>query len=288
MNLKNLYLKILKTVMERGVDAMSLKKIDVKKLSIIVWIIGLLILWEIFSFGLKNVVHDETAALKLPYFHDIMITFFANLPSLVEASIVTFIKATQGFFLGGLVGFSVALIMSFSKITEKTVFPYLVSSQMIPILGLAPIVYSIVKDGDKSRVVIAAFITFFPVAVNTLSGFKSVPNDKKEVLYTYAANKVEVYMKLMIPAALPSFFVGLKLAAPRSITAAILVEMLGTNAGIGVKILYSLYYGGSSSLTFWAAVIMAALLGMTSYFIVKLFERFIIPWEGAMLKKDGV
>lgn len=263
-------------------------KINIRKLSVVVWVILVFVIWELSSYYLKDVLKDDVAALKLPYFHDIMITFIGELPSLINASITTFTKATQGFLLGGTIGFLVAVIMSFSNLTEKTVFPYLISSQMIPILGLAPIVYSIVKDGDKARVIIAAFITFFPVAVNTLSGFKSVSKDKKEVLYTYAANKVDVYLKLMIPSALPNLFVGLKLAAPKSITAAILVEMLGTNAGIGVKILYSLYYGGSGSLTFWAAVVMAAILGMSSYFVVKLLEKLIIPWEGAMLEKDGV
>jgi NitT/TauT family transport system permease protein len=157
---------------------------------------------------------------------------------------------------------------------------------MIPVLGLAPIIYKIVGGGDRARVGIAAFISFFPVAVNFLAGLNACDIQRKELMASYAAPKPVVYLKLMIPGALPQLFTGMKIAAPRTITAAVLIEMMGATEGIGVKILYSLYYIGGGSLTFWSCVIMAALLGMFSYFLVSLIERIVIPWERAMNRRE--
>ena len=86
----------------------------------------------------------------------------------------------------------------------------------------------------------------------------------------------------MIPSALPQLFTGMKIAAPRTITAAILIEMMGSTAGIGVKILYALYYNGAGALLFWSCILAAAILGMLSSVVVSLVERIVIPWEKAM------
>lgn len=110
-----------------------------------------------------------------------------------------------------------------------------------------------------------------------LSGLNSVESDKKELLYSYAARKKSIYYKLMIPYSMPYLFAGLKIAAPMSITASILVDMLGSSGGIGVKLLYSLYSGTKD--VFWASVVTSALMGILSYFIVILFEKICMPWR---------
>jgi NitT/TauT family transport system permease protein len=196
---------------------------------------------------------------------------------LMSAAGLTFSRAAMGFILGGLIGVILAVIMSLSKIVEKIALPYLIVSQMVPVLGLAPIIFTLVKDMDISRIVIAAYITFFPVSINMLSGLNSVDSEKKELLYSYAAKKKSVYYKLMIPYSLPYLFAGLKIAAPMSITASILIDMLGSSGGIGVKLLYSLYSGTRD--VFWASVVTSACMGIISYFIVILFERICMPWR---------
>ena len=163
------------------------------------------------------------------------------------------------------------------KIAEKVAFPYLIVSQMIPVLGLAPIIFTLAKDMDLSRIIISGYITFFPVSVNMLSGLKSVESDKKELMYSYAAKKPSIYCKLMIPYCLPYLFAGLKIAAPMSITASILVDMLGSSGGIGVKLLYSLYSGTKD--VFWSSVITSAIMGIFSYFIIVILEKICITWK---------
>jgi NitT/TauT family transport system permease protein len=270
-------------------ESIDMKKKPVnRKIVITVWLIGVLIFWEVAAFSIRNVFTVRVPDQKLPYFHDVLVNFVSQFSGLSQSAWVTMTNATHGFFIGTIIGCIVALVMSWSKAIERIAFPYLITSQMIPVLGLAPIIYKIVGGGEAARVAISAFISFFPVAVNLLAGFNDVDVQRKELLYSYSTSKPVVYMKLMIPSALPHLFVGMKIAAPRTVTAAILIEMMGTPEGIGVKILYSLYYIGGGSLTFWSCVIMAALLGMLSYLAVSIIEWIIIPWEKAMLKKGGV
>lgn len=243
----------------------------------VVWAVGLFILWEMGAFLLDKVVHDPMADVKLPYPHNIIVSIVRNFSELINAAGLTLSRAAIGFIVGAAIGFILAIIMSLSKTAEKIALPYLIISQMIPVLGLAPIIFTLVRDMNTSRIVIAAYITFFPVSVNMLSGLNSVDSEKKELLYSYAAKKKSIYYKLMIPFSLPYLFAGLKIAAPMSITASILVDMLGSSGGIGVKLLYSLYSGIKD--VFWASVVTSAFMGIISYFIVVFLEKICMPWN---------
>ena len=242
-----------------------------------VWAVGIFVLWELTAFLLDGVLHDPMAEAKLPYPHMVIISLMQNFSDLMSAAGLTLSRAFMGFALGALVGFVLAIIMSLSKIAEKIALPYLVVSQMIPVLGLAPIIFTLAKDMNLSRIIISGYITFFPVSVNMLSGLNSVESEKKELLYSYAAKKPSIYCKLMIPYCLPYLFAGLKIVAPMSITASILVDMLGSSGGIGVKLLYSLYSGTKD--IFWSSVLTSALMGILSYFIIVFLEKICMPWR---------
>ncbi len=263
---------------------MEKRKTD-RRIVIAVWVGILFLIWELAALLIRTVIPVPSPETKIPYFHDVVITFVTGFVELAESAWVTFVNAAHGFLIGTLIGCVVALVMSWSKAIEKIGFPYLIVSQMIPVLGLAPIIYKLVGGGDQSKIAISAFISFFPVAVNLLDGFHSVDVLRKELLYSYSTAKPITYLKLMIPSSLPALFTGMKIAAPRTITAAILIEMMGSEEGIGVKILYALYYSGAGSTKFWSCIIMAAILGMLSSVVVSLLERLVIPWERAMIRK---
>lgn len=242
-----------------------------------VWIVAIIALWELGAYTLDGVLHDPMAPAKLPYFHSVVLGLVSYAGQLFSAMLVTYSRALIGFLIGTAVGFFLAILMSLSKTMEDIAFPYLIASQMIPVLGLAPIIFTLVRDMDTSRIVIAAYITFFPVAVNTLSGLKAVDPLKKDLMYSYAAGTPTIYRKLNLPFAAPYLFAGLKIAAPLSVTASILVDMLGSSSGIGVQLMYSLY-GGLKDL-FWAAVVMCAFMGLISYYLVVVLEKLILPWN---------
>lgn len=256
-------------------------------LPIIVWLFFILIIWEVFSWYLLEIRQVPLAQSKLPYIHEVFKTLVTYGPTLLKEGWITLTSAGYGFLLGATAGVCIAIVMSVSKLVEQITFPYAVASQMIPVLGLAPIVYGIVRDEQSARMIISAYITFFPVALNMLRGLRSVHPSALELMSSYAANPFQVYRKLKFPASLPSLFSGLKIAAPLAVTGAILVELMGANRGIGVIMLKNLYYGPSHVYMFWSTVIVGALLGMLSFVIVSGIERIITPWQAEFRNKGG-
>lgn len=249
-----------------------------KTLVSIVWIIAIILIWEIAAYFIRD-------NMKLPYLHLIAIEFADQITALMTATWSTIGTAGIGFLIGAGIGFIFAILLSLSKIIEKTAYPYLLISQMVPIVALAPICYKLF-GADTSRIVIAGYITFFPVSTNMLSGLKSVESEQKDLMYSYAAKKFTVYTKLMIPFSLPSLFSGLKIAAPLSVTSAVLIEMMSSQGvSIGSRMLYSLY--NSDAKAFWSYVLAGALLGIVLYLIIVLLEKIIIPWKTKTLSKGG-
>ncbi|MBU9712017.1 ABC transporter permease [Evansella tamaricis] len=243
------------------------------------WIIGVLVIWEVCSWLLLHVIQVPLAQSKLPFIHMLAQTLIGYGTTLLTEGWVTFKNAGIGFFVGATAGLILAILMSISKWIEQLTFPYAVASQMIPILGLAPIVFGIVRDDQLARILIAGYITFFPVALNVLRGLRSTNPSALELMYSYAAKPWTIYWKLRFPGMLPGLFTGLKIAAPLAVTGAILVELMGATNGIGVIMLRNLYYGPSHIYMFWLTVITGALLGILSYSIISFIERWITPWQ---------
>jgi NitT/TauT family transport system permease protein len=253
----------------------------------VVWGLGLIVLWEIVSWYLLNVQEVPLAQSKVPYVHEVLNAFTKYGSTLAREGGVTFGNAGLGFLLGAAAGTVLAILMSVSKRMEQLVFPYAVASQMIPILGLAPILYGIVRDEQLARILIAGYITFFPVSINMLRGLRSVEPSALELMYSYAAKPWTIYWKLRLPASLPALFSGLKIAAPLAVTGAILVELMGAQHGIGVIMLRNLYYGPSHTYMFWSTVLVGALLGVFSYLLMSAIERLAAPWQPEFRTKGG-
>lgn len=254
---------------------------------IVVWVFGIFVIWELVSWFLLRVLQVPLAQSKLPYIHELIFTLADYGGTLLSEGWATFLNAAIGFGLGTLAGVILAVLMSASKWIEQLIFPYAVASQMIPILGLAPIVYGIVHDEQLSRIIIAGYLTFFPVALNMLRGLRSTDPLALELMYSYAAKPWAVYWKLCFPQALPGLFSGMKIAAPLAVTGAILVELMGATKGIGVMMLRNLYYGPSHNYMFWITVIFGAFLGILSYFIINLIERMVTPWQPEFRRAGG-
>jgi len=251
-----------------------------------VLITSLLVLWQFLSWLLLK-LEVPLAQSKVPYLHELAITFTTYSGTLFSEGSVTLKNAVMGFILGALGGILLAVLMSSSKWVEQLAFPYAVASQMIPILGLAPIVYGIFRDEQISRILIAAYMTFFPVALNCLRGLRSADSQALELMYSYAAKPWTIYFRLRFPQSLPSLFSGLKIAAPLAVTGAILVELMGASQGLGVIMLRNLYYGTSHNYMFWLTVIFGAILGILSYLVVSLIERLVTPWQPEFRKSGG-
>ena len=236
-----------------------------------VWVLGLVVIWEICAFIVGAT--QRTPVNVLPHLYQIIGSFFDTksitgsgdtIATLVFSSAAeTLSRALIGFIIGMVLGYILALLMHLSHIVEKIAFPYLMIIQMIPILGMAPIVLSITGDISSARIIIAAILTFYPVSTNTLAGFKSVGRERHELMRSYGASKLQLYTKMLIPSAMSYFFTGLKISAPMAITASILVDTLQGGNGLGCMLSQSLK-GSMTRFVFWDIVIFSAVIGVLS------------------------
>jgi NitT/TauT family transport system permease protein len=262
----------------------NIKKIaSSKTMVILVWVLGIVLIWEI---GASVVaVTKRTPENVLPHIYQIIAAIFDDkmvsnkmtaIALVLTSAKATLFRAAWGFLIGTIAGFVLALLMKLSGIVEKTIFPYLMLIQMIPILGMAPIVLAITHDIGISRIIIAAILTFYPVATNTLAGLNSVSKEKYELMYSYAAKKGTIYTKVLIPSCIPYFFTGLKISAPMAITASILVDTLQGDGGLGSMLSQSLKHA-MSIYVFWLIVLFSALVGILSCYFMGVVEQYVSP-----------
>lgn len=264
----------------------KVKKILTSKIFVIfIWITALFVLWEVCAAHVAET--KRTPENILPHISGIINSLLSDkkingsqtaLQMVLENAGATLSRAGVGYLIGIASGFVLALLMSLSGIVEKIAFPYLMLIQLIPILGMAPIINAITGDIAVSRIVIAAILTFYPVATNTLAGFKSVQKEKHELMYSYAANKFQIYTKTMIPACIPYFFTGLKISAPMAITASILVDTLQGGIGLGCLLSQSLK-GAMTRYVFWDIVFFSAVIGILSFYIMGVAEMILCPYK---------
>jgi NitT/TauT family transport system permease protein len=219
--------------------------------------------------------------MKLPLPHLVLqaLTNPDNVEQLWLAGLITLRSAIQGFVIGGAVGFALGLILVQSSILERSFLPYVIASQMVPVIALGPIVYSMFRDENVARVLIAAYVTFFPVTVSTIKGLRSIDPNALALMASYAATRGQVFLKLRIPAALPYVFQALKIAATASVIGAIVVELMGAQQGIGVTILRTQYYGPANAYKLWGAIVVASVLGVLFFQAVALAERVVLRWQ---------
>jgi NitT/TauT family transport system permease protein len=265
-----------------------------KRVGMLVAVLAVLCgLWEAFKWfgettGLRIgafEVNDRT----LPHIYDIVGQLFEpsrrNGPMLIEvlwdAALFTAKEAAVGFALGASVGFILGVILAHSRLLQRSFLPYIVASQTIPILAIAPMV--VVWLGGRgfpdwfSVSVIAAYLTFFPVTINTLRGLTSVDPRALELMRSYAAGSFEILWKLRLPTSLPYLFAAFKIAATASVVGAIIGELPASiQDGLGGAILNFNQYYATSPPSLWATNLIAALLGITFFLIVVVAERIVV------------
>ena len=242
------------------------------------WLVALLVVWEIAAVLLLG-SGDRLAGSKIPLPQAVAGAFINQGHTLLEAAWATTRGAALGLLLGTVVGFSLGLVMTQARWVENAIYPYVVAAQMIPTIALAPIILGAIRDADATRVIVAAYITVFSVSLGTIKGLKSTPPDALALMRTYNASRWTQYRRLRIPASLPFFFAGLKIAAPLAVVGEIVVELAGSKDGLGTLLLTTQYYGSSYAPLFWAGLITTMLLGLIFARLAARLERTVSPWQ---------
>lgn len=194
-----------------------------------------------------------------------------------SAGIYTFREAITGFLLGSFLGFLLGVLFAYSPLLERGFMPYVVASQTVPILAIAPMVIIWLKAGWVSVAIISAYLTFFPVTINTLRGLRSPDPMALDLMRSYAASNWTTLWKLRFPAALPYIFTALKVSATASIVGAIIGELpSGIRDGLGGAILNFNQYYITGPARLWAAIIASSLVGILFFLLVSLAESFFL------------
>jgi NitT/TauT family transport system permease protein len=194
---------------------------------------------------------------------------------------VTLWEVLLGFFIGSGVGLLLGTIISQFRILEATLRVYIVAIQSLPKIALAPIIVLWFGFGLTSKVVIICLLTFFPLLVTSMAGFKAVDVERLELMRSLGANSWQIFWKVRLPSALPYIFAGLDMAAVFAVVGAVVGEFVGAQRGLGTLIL-SMNSQMDTAGTFSVFIILA-LVGVVLHKGLRMIERRLLFWSG-----DGV
>lgn len=192
---------------------------------------------------------------------------------------VTAGAALTGFSMGVFLGLVLAICIVHSVTLDKALLPWVVATQTVPVLAIAPIVVVILGtlgfSGLLPKATIAMYLCFFPVTVAMVQGLRSPQLIETELIHTYSATRVQTFWMLRLPASLPFLFPALRVAIAGGLVGTIVAELpTGAQAGLGARLLTGSYYGNTVQI--WSALIMASALGMLLTAAVALLEYLIV------------
>ncbi|MDR6631998.1 NitT/TauT family transport system permease protein [Phyllobacterium sp. 1468] len=204
--------------------------------------------------------------------------------SLVYHGWVTLSSTLLGFGLGTLLGILLAIAIVHSRTLDKSLMPWIITSQTVPILAIAPMIIVVLNavniTGLLPKAMISTYLSFFPVAVGMVKGLRSPEIMYLDLMRTYNASKAQVFWKLRWPASMPYLFTSMKIAVAISLVGAIVGELpTGAVAGIGARLLAGSYYG--QTVQIWAALIAAALMAAVLVSLIGLIAAFVNRRMGA-------
>ena len=204
--------------------------------------------------------------------------------SLVYHAGVTLEATAFGFLLGGLVGFALSLLVTHVPSLDRGLMPWIVASQTVPVVALAPMIVVILNQASVTglfpKAVIAAYLSFFPVAVGMAKGLRSPEPLHLDLLRTYAASRPQVLSLLRLPASLPFLFASLRVGVAASLVGTVVAEVTKSeDGGLGARLLAGSYYG--QTVQIWAALLVAALCGAALVGTVSAVERVVLRRSGA-------
>jgi len=197
-------------------------------------------------------------------------------PVLEPALLVTLKEILLGFLISVAAGVGLAVLLHMSTTLRRAFYPILIGSQTVPIVVLAPILVILLGYGILPKLVIVALICFFPIVVNGVDGLRSVDEDLIRMMRTLHGTRWGIFKRVEFPAALPSFFSGMRIAATFAAIGAVFGEWSGSSQGLG----YVMLAATPNLLTarIFAAIVLLTAVALMLFGVVSLLERILVPW----------
>ena len=219
-----------------------------------------------------------------PYYLPRLSTILQSIVAVPDAYIAGFLRTLSetllGFTFGVIVGVFNGVIFHRSRLLKELVFPIFIISQTIPVIAFGAVVVLWFGNTILAKALIAFYLTFFPVTVNTLNGLESVDSRQVDLLRSFGASRMKLLFQLQLPAALPQIFVALRLACTLSLLGAIAGEWFGDTIGLGVLLLQAMY--NENVVALWATILVSGLLGTSFYGLVAWAEHKIVFWKAEL------
>jgi NitT/TauT family transport system permease protein len=198
--------------------------------------------------------------------------------SLVYHALITLQETLLGFVIGSTLGIALAVAIVNLKVLEKSLMPWIVASQTIPIIALAPMIVVILNQFDITgiipKAVIAAYLSFFPVTVGMVKGLRSPDPLQLDLMRTYCASRSQTFLKLRAPASAPFFFASMKIGVAAALVGAVVAEVTKSeDGGLGARLLAGSYYG--QTVQIWAALFAAAALSAALVALIGLTDKIV-------------
>jgi NitT/TauT family transport system permease protein len=188
----------------------------------------------------------------------------------------TLIETLAGFGLAIAVGVPLAVVIAYSRLLERTIYPILLGLNAVPKIAIAPILVLWMGFGLGPKIVITFLLCIFPIVISTATGIRSTPPDLMELIRSLSASPAQIFLKVRFPAALPHVFVGLKVAISLAVIGAVIGEFVGAEKGLGSVIIRT-QQDLNTPLAFGAMVLLGIMSIVLFYALVAL-ERLFIPW----------
>jgi NitT/TauT family transport system permease protein len=190
---------------------------------------------------------------------------------------VTTQEILAGYALAIVVSIPLALAVAYSRFMEQAVYPVIVFLQIVPKIAIAPLFIIWFGFGFAPKLLLVFLLSFFPIVVSSIAGFKSADRDVMDFARTTGAGRLRMFMKISLPQALPHIFTGLKVGAALAATAAVVAEFVASDKGLGYLLLQ--YNGQLDTPMVFATIVILSLIGLAVYYAVEIVERLAVPWH---------
>ncbi len=242
-----------------------------KNLPTLILFFALLIAWQAIAMGINAAYILPTPIQVLRRLWELREPLFTvHLPATMS---VTFI----GLAISIVLGLALAIAMDMNETVRRALYPLVIASQTIPTTAIAPLFVLWFGYTIWSKVLVAILMTFFPITITVYDGFQSTKREMEELMISFNASKMDIFLKLKLPNALPYFFSAIKMAVPISIIGAAIGEWLGAQSGLGYfskRMMTQLDGAGV-----FAPIVLLSVVAMAIVAVINIAERLAVPWR---------
>lgn len=235
------------------------------------WFLVFLLVWE------GGVVFGHVSDLVLPAPSEFLYRIYSSFGAIYPQAIVSTEFIVIGFLFGAVPAVPLGYLIATVPALQRTLYPFLVFLNVVPKVALVPLLLVWFGFGGTPKVIVAALLVFFPVMVDSMTGFEALDRRLLFLSRSMGASRFQTLWRLRFPTAVPYIFSGMKIAIVLAVTVVVVAEFVGSDNGLGYLILRATA-NHDLALAF-AALFVAALIGLALTFVVGLLERLIIPWS---------